>query len=92
VAKIDPSMREAMVDALIENPDPESITRKFGSTTIQIIFGVLWVLACRVRRLEIRTSHKRDGFGRPLVAPITVENKPAARVSAGDLRVMTDVA
>jgi hypothetical protein len=64
-AKILPEVREQMVEALLERPDAESITRKFGSTTIQVIFGILWVLAWEVRRLKNRAA-VRDGFGRPV--------------------------
>jgi hypothetical protein len=72
-AEIQPEVREEMVSDLMENPDPESVTRKHGLALIQVVFSILWVLACkvdRIERLQARDRRVRDGFGKPKVESI----------------------
>ncbi|MCU1328338.1 MAG: hypothetical protein JWN34_3708 [Bryobacterales bacterium] len=90
--KLMPELREDMVDALIECPDPEHLTRRFGSTAIQVVFSILWVLANDVRRLKVRCAATRDGFGRPQLPELEVERRSPGRASSPDLRVVRDVA
>ena len=91
-SEILPEVRESMVQALLERPDAESITRRFGSTTIQVIFSILWVLAVDVRRLKVRCAATRDGFGAPRLQEVEAERRQPGREEGIGLRVAREVA
>lgn len=72
-SEIQDDVREDMLSALMEKPEAESLTRKFGSTLSEVVFSILWVMAWKVERLErlkAQQSGIRDGFGSPKLAEI----------------------
>lgn len=85
-----PEVRESMLDDLREKPCADSLTRRYRLSFPQVVLSALWVLACKVDRLErIRAKQlnaPRDGFGTPKLE--AVQRKPVAKETSEAPMVM----